>query len=173
MRRKVLIVDDDPDILMLLSVVLEDAGFGAVLASDGVNAMERFQEEQPDLVVLGFVLNDLYYPYLHKPTARRMLDREPSILLHRFDARVERVRDVRRAVLCQYELHRRVRAALLARGGAVRPGEPPEREDGRLEAFFDLELSGAQAAMVLNSSRRGAAEMKRRVIQKLAIVREI
>jgi len=43
---------------------------------------------QPDLVVLGFVLNDLYYPYLHKPTAGRMLDREPSILLHRFDVRV-------------------------------------------------------------------------------------
>ena len=42
---------------------------------------------QPDLVVLGFVFNDLYYPYLHKPTAGRMLDREPSILLHRFDTR--------------------------------------------------------------------------------------
>lgn len=40
---------------------------------------------QPDLVVLGFVFNDLYYPYLHKPTARMMLDRDPSILLHRFD----------------------------------------------------------------------------------------
>ena len=42
---------------------------------------------QPDLVVLGFVFNDLYYPYLHKPTAGRMLDMEPSILLHRFDTR--------------------------------------------------------------------------------------
>jgi DNA-binding response OmpR family regulator len=56
MRKKVLIVDDDPDILMLLAVVLEDAGFGAVLASDGVNAMERFQEEQPDLVVLDVMM---------------------------------------------------------------------------------------------------------------------
>jgi lysophospholipase L1-like esterase len=42
---------------------------------------------QPDLVVLGFVFNDLYYPYLHKPTASQMLDMEPSILLHRFDTR--------------------------------------------------------------------------------------
>jgi lysophospholipase L1-like esterase len=42
---------------------------------------------QPDLVVLGFVFNDLYYPYLHKPTAGRMLDSDPSALLHRFDTR--------------------------------------------------------------------------------------
>jgi hypothetical protein len=31
------------------------------------------------------VFNDLYYPYLHKPTAARMLDREPTSLLNRFD----------------------------------------------------------------------------------------
>lgn len=31
------------------------------------------------------MFNDLYYPYLHKPTADRMLDREPTSLLNRFD----------------------------------------------------------------------------------------
>lgn len=40
---------------------------------------------KPDVVVLGFVFNDLYYPYLHKPTAGKMLDREPGVLLNRFD----------------------------------------------------------------------------------------
>ena len=42
---------------------------------------------QPDMVVLGFVLNDVYYKYLHKPTAQRLLDREPPAMhRYRFDS---------------------------------------------------------------------------------------
>jgi len=55
-RKKVLIVDDDPDILRLLGMVVEGEGFGVVLASDGINAMERFEEEEPDLVVLDVMM---------------------------------------------------------------------------------------------------------------------
>jgi lysophospholipase L1-like esterase len=40
---------------------------------------------EPNLVVLGFVFNDLYYKYLHKPTHRGLLDREPSTHLYRFN----------------------------------------------------------------------------------------
>jgi lysophospholipase L1-like esterase len=39
----------------------------------------------PDVVVLGFVLNDLYYPYLHRPTENDLLDLEPEAALGRFD----------------------------------------------------------------------------------------
>lgn len=42
---------------------------------------------RPDLVVLGFVFNDVYYKYLHRPTERNMLALEPGALLHRFDTR--------------------------------------------------------------------------------------
>jgi hypothetical protein len=40
---------------------------------------------EPDLVVLGYVFNDLHYKYLHKPTHRGLLDHEPSSHLRRFD----------------------------------------------------------------------------------------
>jgi len=41
---------------------------------------------EPDLVVLGFVLNDLPYKYLHKPTSRnRLLGTEPAVHRYRFD----------------------------------------------------------------------------------------
>ena len=40
---------------------------------------------EPDVVVLGFVFNDVYYKYLHKPTERGILDSEPTSRLHRFD----------------------------------------------------------------------------------------
>lgn len=40
---------------------------------------------EPDMVILGFVFNDLYYKYLHKPTAKTFLDTEPQVALNRFD----------------------------------------------------------------------------------------
>jgi lysophospholipase L1-like esterase len=40
---------------------------------------------QPDLVVLGFVFNDVYYPYLHRPTKDTLLGPEPAVALYRFN----------------------------------------------------------------------------------------
>jgi lysophospholipase L1-like esterase len=40
---------------------------------------------QPDLVVLGFVFNDVYYKYLSKPEKGKLLGRDPDIQLHRFN----------------------------------------------------------------------------------------
>jgi lysophospholipase L1-like esterase len=42
-------------------------------------------ELHPRLVVLGIVLNDVYYKYLHRPTESRFLDAEPAARLNRFD----------------------------------------------------------------------------------------
>ena len=40
---------------------------------------------EPDAVLLGFVFNDLYYPYLHRPQADQALDGEPDARRQRFD----------------------------------------------------------------------------------------
>jgi len=40
---------------------------------------------QPDLVILGFVFNDLYYKYLHKPTPKSLLGYEPTTRLYHFN----------------------------------------------------------------------------------------
>lgn len=40
---------------------------------------------KPDLVILGFVFNDLYYKYLHKPTDPKLLGIEPTTHLYRFN----------------------------------------------------------------------------------------
>ncbi len=39
----------------------------------------------PDLVILGFVFNDVYYKYLHKPTKDKLLGKEPANHLHYFN----------------------------------------------------------------------------------------
>jgi two-component system KDP operon response regulator KdpE len=55
-RKRVLIVDDDPDILLFLRIDLEAEGFDAVLASDGETALRRIEEERPDLVLLDVMM---------------------------------------------------------------------------------------------------------------------
>lgn len=42
---------------------------------------------QPDLVILGFVFNDVYYKYLHRPTDKKIFAAEPKSYLNRFNVR--------------------------------------------------------------------------------------
>jgi DNA-binding response OmpR family regulator len=49
---KILLVDDDPDLLDVTAFALQQAGFVVVKAADGVAALEVFGREQPDLAVL-------------------------------------------------------------------------------------------------------------------------
>lgn len=48
---RVLVVDDEPDLRFLLRRLLESAGFTVDEAPDGVAALERMRDSQPDVVV--------------------------------------------------------------------------------------------------------------------------
>jgi len=52
----ILCADDDPDILALLALRLEGAGFRVVLASDGEQALALARELQPSLAVLDVMM---------------------------------------------------------------------------------------------------------------------
>src|SRR5437879_1724977 len=54
--RKILVVDDDPWIAKRLEFVASDAGHVAVVCKDGNDAIEKFAEVMPDLVLLDVVL---------------------------------------------------------------------------------------------------------------------
>jgi DNA-binding response OmpR family regulator len=49
---KILLVDDDPDLLAVTGFALQQAGFLVVKAADGLAAIEAFEREQPHLAVL-------------------------------------------------------------------------------------------------------------------------
>ena len=53
---KLLVVDDDLDLLNLIAYALRQAGYLVVEASDGRSALRVFEEEQPDLVILDYNL---------------------------------------------------------------------------------------------------------------------
>ncbi|OLE29323.1 MAG: DNA-binding response regulator [Actinobacteria bacterium 13_1_20CM_3_71_11] len=56
---RLLVVEDDPNILELLSASLRFAGFAVRTASSGAQAVQVAREERPDLVVLDVMLPDL------------------------------------------------------------------------------------------------------------------
>jgi DNA-binding response OmpR family regulator len=49
---KILLADDDQDLLALIAFTLTQSGFAVVKASDGLTALQLFKNESPDLVVL-------------------------------------------------------------------------------------------------------------------------
>ena len=53
---KILIVDDDPDIVESLKVVLEDKGHKVVSASDGSKGLKAVEKENPDLIILDVMM---------------------------------------------------------------------------------------------------------------------
>ena len=56
---KALVVDDDLDLADVISFTLRRAGFETILAYDGQAALDRWQSESPDLIILDINLPKL------------------------------------------------------------------------------------------------------------------
>jgi two-component system, OmpR family, response regulator VicR len=55
MSKRILVIDDDPDILEILNIVFEQEGYEVILSADG-NEAEHIEELHPDLVLLDIRL---------------------------------------------------------------------------------------------------------------------
>ncbi len=79
MQKKVLVVDDDPDIVLMLTDRLEALGYTTLAAGDGQRALELLESEEPGLVLL-----DLQMPRMTGLEVLEQLARqEQAILAHR------------------------------------------------------------------------------------------
>ena len=56
---KIMVVDDDSNICELLRLYLEKEGFDTVIASDGAQAVAKFDTEKPDLMLLDVMMPHL------------------------------------------------------------------------------------------------------------------
>jgi two-component system, OmpR family, response regulator MtrA len=56
MRSRVLVVDDDPALAEMLTIVLRGEGFDAAVVRDGSKALAAFREVHPDLILLDLML---------------------------------------------------------------------------------------------------------------------
>ncbi|MFW6116031.1 MAG: response regulator [Chloroflexota bacterium] len=59
MSEKILIVDDDLQMLKLVGLVLDRSGYQIAVARSGQQALEKVRTEQPDLVILDIALPDM------------------------------------------------------------------------------------------------------------------
>src|SRR5215216_1685579 len=55
-RKKILIVDDEEDIVNLVRLILEDAGFEVSSCVNGIEALQKVQDEAYDLVLLDIMM---------------------------------------------------------------------------------------------------------------------
>jgi DNA-binding response OmpR family regulator len=79
-RNKILIAEDDRDIIDLLRLYLEKDGYEVIAAEDGLVAMDLLQDEQPDLVICDIMMPGMNgYELIKK--ARELEHNLPIIVL--------------------------------------------------------------------------------------------
>ncbi|WP_045221424.1 response regulator [Desulfonatronum thioautotrophicum] len=75
MAKKILIVDDDPDILDYLSELFQDNGYQTATAANGVEGLDKVRAEKPDLITLDMDMPEKggtnFYAGLRKDQAIR------------------------------------------------------------------------------------------------------
>ncbi|MBW1981403.1 MAG: response regulator transcription factor [Deltaproteobacteria bacterium] len=59
-KKKILVIDDDPEICDALSEILTDAGYEVFTALDAPSGYEMFQEMKPDLLVLDIMMATMH-----------------------------------------------------------------------------------------------------------------
>jgi DNA-binding response OmpR family regulator len=133
---RVLIVDDEPDVLLLLRIELEAEGYDTLLAADGDTAIRRILDERPDVVLL-----DVMMPVIDGWGVLQRLAE------HRSDARVivlsAKASDGDVAHALELGAHEYVTkpfepAALLATVAHVLGSAPAELEAGRIRRLQQL-----------------------------------
>ncbi len=73
MKAKILVVDDEPDVLRLVEYNLNAANYDVVTAADGLNALKKARAIMPNLIIL-----DLMLPELDGLEVCKLLRRDPT-----------------------------------------------------------------------------------------------
>jgi two-component system alkaline phosphatase synthesis response regulator PhoP len=71
-RRKILVADNEAHLLRALKLVLEEAGYAVITATDGEEAFHKTKEEKPDLLLL-----DSDMPRMNGDEVYRKLQADP------------------------------------------------------------------------------------------------
>lgn len=145
---KILLVDDDPHIRDMVRFALAREGFAVVEAENGVEALQRAEDERPDLIVL-----DIMMPEMDGTEVCRRLRRDsrvPIVFVSSRDEEIDRILglelggdDYVGKPFSPRELVARVKAVLRRTevASAPPPATPAELRHGRLR----LDLDGFRA----------------------------
>jgi two-component system KDP operon response regulator KdpE len=131
--RRILVCDDEPQILRALKVVLREAGFEAIPAETGEEALDRAAVRPPDAAIVDLVLPDI--DGIEVCRRLREWSDMPILVLSAVGEEEEKVRALEAGAddyvtkpFGARELVARLQAALRRAGGG--PDEPAIRVDG-------------------------------------------
>lgn len=79
-KKKILLVDDEKEVLTFLGNTLERHGYEVITASSGTEAIEAAKEESPDLIILDMVMPDIYGADVAKTLGQDLLTRDIPIV---------------------------------------------------------------------------------------------
>ena len=68
MAHKILIVDDEPNILLSLEYLMQREGFDVRVARDGLQAIEAIEQQAPDLILLDVMMPGWRYASMYAPS---------------------------------------------------------------------------------------------------------
>jgi DNA-binding response OmpR family regulator len=152
MVQRILVVDDERQIVRVLRGYLEKAGFGVLTAYDGLEALRIARQERPDLVVL-----DLMLPGMDGLDVCRALRKDSDIPVIMLTARVEETDklvglelgadDYVTKPFSPREIVARARAVLRR----THPAAPQER--GEILALGNLHLDTSKRTLVVRDRR--------------------
>lgn len=54
--KKILVIDDEEDVVTFLTTLLEESGYKTCWATDGVEGLEKIRKELPDLICLDLLM---------------------------------------------------------------------------------------------------------------------
>ncbi len=153
--RRVLVVDDEPDIREYLRSALTDAGFVVETAADGLEALEKVRCDPPDLVSLDLVMprysGGQFYHELRKD---KLLSKIPVLIVtgHARDdlgkADFEEMTMSGPGVYLEKPLHPDTYVAAVRRILGLQAQEPPQARSEDLRQEVSRAVSGADREAV-------------------------
>jgi len=93
MPKKILIVDDDPDLVEAVTMILESKKYDVVAAYGGIEGLDKAKTEKPDLIVLDVMMPDKDgYAVCKELKADPQLNKIPVLLLTAVVSRIPTTR---------------------------------------------------------------------------------
>ncbi len=81
MNKKIMIVDDDPAITKYLDILLKDHGYDTCTAVNGVQALDLFKQELPDLITLDLEMPEEWGPRFFRKVSKTKGFNTPVVVI--------------------------------------------------------------------------------------------
>ena len=153
---RILIIDDNPQNVVLIQARLQRAGFGVTSANDGPSGLEAAVSESPDLILLDIMMPGMDgYEVCRRLKAAPLTRSIPVVILTSLMERADKARaleveadDFLSKSVDQTELVSRVRSLLRLKRRAVE--EAADRRSGGDEQSDELAVERSRARLVLD-----------------------